>query len=109
MKAKRQGFITGGPSCIHTMNFHANDCLLQTWCYPARSNLVHMWDAGDLLSMSSTDSSQPVTIRVVGVMMAIKWLDPHVSENNSQGAPTKELSERFTSVRENVHYSEHTD
>ena len=26
-------------------------CLLQTWCYPGRTNLVLIWDCGELLSM----------------------------------------------------------
>ena len=44
-------------------------CLLQTWWYPGRSNLVLIWDCGELLSVGLPDSSQPITI--VGIMMAI--------------------------------------
>ena len=61
-------------------------CLLQTWWYPGRSNLVMIWDCGELLSMGLPDSSRPITIVIVGVMMAIRWLD----ENNRQEAPTRE-------------------
>ena len=57
-------------------------CLLQAWPYPGRSNLVLIWDCGELLSMGLPDSSQPITIVIVGVMMAIRWLEAHVKENN---------------------------
>ena len=65
-------------------------CLLQTWWYPGRSNLVSIWDCGEQLSMSLPDSSQPITIVIVGVMMAIRWREAHVKENNRQETPTKE-------------------
>ena len=64
-------------------------CLLQTWWYPKRSNLMLIWDSGELLSMGLPDSSQPVTIVIVGVMMAIRWLEANVRENNRQEAPTR--------------------
>ena len=59
-------------------------CLLQTWWYPKRSNLVLIWDSGELLSIGLPDSSQPITIVIMGVMMAIQWLEAHVKENNRQ-------------------------
>ena len=65
-------------------------CLLQTWWYPGRSNLVLIWDCGELLYMGLPDSSQPIKIVIVGVMMAIRWLEAHVKEKNRQEAPTKE-------------------
>ena len=65
-------------------------CLLQTWWYPGRSNLVLIWDCGELLSMGLPDSSRPITIVIVGVMMAIRWLKAHVKENKRQEAPTRE-------------------
>ena len=65
-------------------------CLLQTWWYPKRSNLMLIWDSGELLSMGLPDSSQPITIVIVGGMMAIRWLEAHVRENNRQEAPTRE-------------------
>ena len=40
--------------------------------------------------MGLPDSSQPITIMIVGVMMAIRWLKAHVKENNRQEAPTRE-------------------
>ena len=57
-------------------------CLLQTWWYPGRSNLVLIWDCRELLSMGSPGSSQPITKVIVGVMMTIHWLEAHVKENN---------------------------
>ena len=41
-------------------------CLLQTWWYPKRSNLMLIWDSGELLSMGLPDSSQPIIIVIVG-------------------------------------------
>ena len=40
--------------------------------------------------MGLPDSSQPITIKIVGVTMATRWLEPHVKENKRQEAPTKE-------------------
>ena len=40
-------------------------CLLQTWWYPERINLVLIWDSGELLSMGLPDSSWPITIVIV--------------------------------------------
>ena len=65
-------------------------CLLQTWWYPERSNLVLIWDSGELLIMGLPDSSRPITIVIVGVMMAVRWLEAHVRENIRQEAPTRE-------------------
>ena len=65
-------------------------CLLQTWWYPERSNLVLIWDSGELLSMGLPDSSRPITIVIVGVIIAIRWLEAHVKENNRHEAPTRE-------------------
>ena len=71
-------------------------CLLQTWWYPGRSNLVLIWDCGEqLLSMGLPDSSWPITIVIVRVMMAIRWLEAHVKENNRQEAPTREELQKF--------------
>ena len=77
-------------SIIMTHDEFPCHCLLQTWWYPKRSNLMLIWDSGELLSMGLPDSSQPVTIVIVGVMMAIRWLEAHVRENNRQEAPTRE-------------------
>ena len=70
-------------------------CLLQTLWYPERSNLVLIWDSGELLSMGLPDSSRPITIVIVGVMMAIRWLEAHVRENNRQEAPTREIPGKY--------------
>ena len=40
--------------------------------------------------MCLTYSTQPITIVIVGVMMAIRWLEAQVKENNRQETPTKE-------------------
>ena len=75
-------------------------CLLQTWWYPGPSNLVLIWDCGELLSMSLLDSSQPMTIVIVGIMMAIRWLEAHVKENNRQETPTKEQWQELDSLED---------
>ena len=75
-------------------------CLLQTWWYPGRSNLVLIWDCGELLSMGLPDSSQPITIVIVGVMMAIGWLEAHVKENNGQKTPTKEQLQQLDCLKD---------
>ena len=45
--------------------------------------------------MGLTDSSQPISIIIIRVMMAIRWLEAHVKENNRQEAPTKEQLEKM--------------
>ena len=75
-------------------------CLLQTWWYPKRNNLVLIWDSGELLSMGLPDSSQPITIVIVGVMMAIRWLEAHVRENNRQEAPTREQLQKLDCLKD---------
>ena len=75
-------------------------CLLQTWWYPKRSNLVLIWDSGELLSMGLPDSSQPITIVIVGVMMAMRWLEAHVRENNRQEAPTREQLQKLDCLKD---------
>ena len=52
-------------SIMSTHNEFPCHCLLQTWWYPWRSNLVLIWDYGELLSMGLPDSSRPITI-VIG-------------------------------------------
>ena len=68
-------------------------CLLKTWWYPGRTNLVLIWDSGELLSICLPDASQPITVVLVGVMMAIRWLEAHVKKNNQPEAQTKEQLE----------------
>ena len=75
-------------------------CLLQTWWYPGRSNLALNWDSGELLSMGLPDSSRPITIVIVGVMMAIRWLEAHVKENNRQEAPTREHLQKLDCLKD---------
>ena len=75
-------------------------CLLQTWWYTVRSNLVLIWVCRELLSMGLSDSSQPITIAIVGVMMAIQWLEAHVRENNRQETPTKEQLQELDCLKD---------
>ena len=75
-------------------------CLLQTWWYPGRSNLVLIWDSKELLSMCSPDLSQPITTVMVGVMIAIRWLEAHFKKNNRQEASAKEQSEELGCLKD---------
>ena len=76
--------------------FHCH-CLMQTGWYRAPSNFV--LDAGELLSIGLPDSSQKITVIIVGVMMAIKWLEAYVGGNKSQEAPTKEELEELNCLK----------
>ena len=42
-----------------------------------------------MLPMDLPDSSQPITIVIEVVMMAIRWLEAHVRENKRHETPTK--------------------
>ena len=66
--------------------------------YWAKKSSV-VWDSGELLSMCLPDSSQPITIVIVGVMMALKCLEAHIKENNRQEAPIKEQLEELDCVK----------
>ena len=65
-----------------------------------RSNLVLIWDSGELLSMGLPDSSHPITIVILGVMMAIRWLEAHVRENNRHEAPTREQLRKLDCLKD---------
>ena len=67
---------------------------------PGRSNLVLIWDCGELLSMGLPDSSQHITIVILGVMMAIRWLETHVRESNRQETPTIELLQELNCLKD---------
>ena len=49
--------------------------------------------------MGLPDSSQPISIVIIGVMMAIRWLEDHVKEKNRQEAPTKEQLEEMDCLK----------
>ena len=49
--------------------------------------------------MGLPDSSQPITIVIMVVMMAIRWLEAHVRENNRQETPTKEQLQELDSLK----------
>ena len=59
-----------------------------------------IWDSGELLSMGLPDSSQPITMVIVGVMMAIRWLEAHVRENNRQEAPKREQLRKLDCLKD---------
>ena len=50
--------------------------------------------------MGLPDSSRPITILIVGVMMAIRWLEAHVRENNRQEAPTQEKLQKLDCLKD---------
>ena len=50
--------------------------------------------------MGLPDSSQRIMIVIVGVMMAIRWLEDHVKENNRQDAPTKEQLQELDCLKD---------
>ena len=50
--------------------------------------------------MGLTDSSQLITIVIVEVMMALRWLEVHVKENNRQETPTKEQLQDLDCLKE---------
>ena len=72
-------------------------CLLQTWWYPGRSNLVLIWDSRELLF---PDSLHPITIVILGVMLAVRWLEAPFQENSRQEAPTKEQLEELDCLKD---------
>ena len=74
--------------------------LLQTWWYPGRSNLALSWDCGELLSMGLPDSSRRITIVIGAVVMALRWLEAHVEENNRQEAPTREHLQKLDCLKD---------
>ena len=49
--------------------------------------------------MGLPDSSQPITIVIFRVVMAIQWLEVHVKENNQRGAPIKEHLNELSCLR----------
>ena len=50
--------------------------------------------------MCLTYSTQPITIVIVGVMMAIRWLEAQVKENNRQETPTKEQLQELDCLKD---------
>ena len=49
--------------------------------------------------MGLPDSSRPITIMIVGVMIAIRWLEAHIRENNRQEAPTREQLQKLDCLK----------
>ena len=50
--------------------------------------------------MGVADSSRPITIVIVGVMMAVRWLEAHARENNRQEAPTREQLQKLDCLKD---------
>ena len=50
--------------------------------------------------MGLPDSSQPKTIVKLGVMMALRWLEAHVGENNRQETPAKEQLQELDCLKD---------
>ena len=50
--------------------------------------------------MGLSDSSRPITIVLVGVMMAMRWLEAHVEENSRQEAPTREQLQKSDCLKD---------
>ena len=50
--------------------------------------------------MSLPDSSQPIKIVIVGVMIAIQWLEAHVKKNKKQETPTKEQLQELDCLKD---------
>ena len=46
------------------------------------------------------DSSRPITIVIVGIMMAVRWLEAHVRENKRQEAPTGEQLQKLDCLKD---------
>ena len=50
--------------------------------------------------MGLPDSSQPITIVIVRVMMAKRWLEADLRENNRQETPTKEQLQELDCLKD---------
>ena len=50
--------------------------------------------------MGLPDSSRPITIVIVGVTMAIQWLEAHVRENNRQEAQSREQLQKLDCLKD---------
>ena len=50
--------------------------------------------------MGLPDASRPIMIVIVGVMMAIRWLEAHVKEYNRQEAPTREQLQKSDCLKD---------
>ena len=50
--------------------------------------------------MGLPDSSRPITIMIVRVMMAIRWMEAHMKENNRQESPTSEQLQKLDCLKD---------
>ena len=49
--------------------------------------------------MGLSDSSQPIIIVIIGVMLPIRWLEAQIRGNNRQEAPTREQSVKLDCLK----------
>ena len=52
--------------------------------YPKRGNLMLVWDVEELFSTGMLDQTQPVSILVVSVMTAVRWLEANKGMTEQQ-------------------------
>ena len=72
-------------------------CLVQTFWYPKRANLVLVCDDEEIYSMGLPDKTQNVTILLVIAMRAVRWLEanPGTTEQD-MAVPTPEQLSRVS-------------
>ena len=75
-------------------------CLVQTFWYPKRVNLILVWDAGELFSMGLPDQAQNVTMLVVSAMPALRWLEAKAGTTEQEmNVPTPEQLSRVSASK----------
>ena len=66
-------------------------CLVQTFWYPKRGNLLLVWDVEELYSTGLPDQNQQVSIVVVSAMLAVRLLEASAGTSEQETAvPTPE-------------------
>ena len=62
--------------------------LAQTVWYTEHSNLCLIWDVEEVRSMGLPDHRQKVTLLVVSLMLALRWMKENVTKYREWKAPT---------------------
>ena len=65
-------------------------CLAQTVWYPDHANLCLIWDVEEIRSLGLPDHQQKVTILVVSMMLALRWIEENVAKYRESKTPTAE-------------------
>ena len=65
-------------------------CLALTVRYPEHSNLCLIWDVEEIRSVGLPDHQQRVTLSVVSLMLALRWIEKNVTKYRESRAPTAE-------------------